>query len=132
MSGLERTMSGPGHIIGSEHRDAGTFCRDCDDANSLVRDRSRAENEPAADRKRTIRVLGCFICQYQALPRSRRAGWEKARLDSTAKGHGVKARTAVRLQRETTVMYGRMAERLQMGSRSHVSNLVYAKQKCKK
>lgn len=125
-------MSEPRQVIGSEYRDAGTFCWDCDDAKSLVRDRSRAENEPAADRKRTIRVLGSFICQYQALPRSRRAGWEKARLDSTAKGHGVKARTAGRLRRETTVSYGWIAERLRMGSRSHVSNLVYVKQKYKK
>jgi REP element-mobilizing transposase RayT len=59
----------------------------------------------------------------------RRAGWEEGRLGSTAKGHPVKVRVARRLRRETTVSHEWIAGRLRMGSRSHASNLVYAKRK---
>jgi hypothetical protein len=48
------------------------------------------------------------------------------------KVHEVKVRVALRLRSETTVSYGWIAGRLRMGSRSNASNLVYAKQKCKK
>jgi len=57
----------------------------------------------------------------------RRAGWEEGRLGWTAQGHPVKARAALRLRRETTVSHDCIAGRLRMGSRSHASNLVYAK-----
>ena len=59
----------------------------------------------------------------------RRTGWEEARLGSTAKGHPVKVRVASRLRQETTVSHEWIAGRLRMGSRSHASNLVYAKRK---
>jgi len=62
----------------------------------------------------------------------RKAGWEEEKLGSTPKGHKVKLRVALRLRAETTVTHGWLAERLQMGSHSNVSNLVYAKQKCQK
>jgi REP element-mobilizing transposase RayT len=62
----------------------------------------------------------------------RRAGWDEEKLESSPKGHRVKVRVAVRLRRETTVTYGWIAERLQMGSRSNASNLVYASPKCQK
>jgi putative transposase len=62
----------------------------------------------------------------------RQAGWTEERLGSTPKGHQVKMRVALRLRAETTVPYGWIGERLGMGSRSNVSNLVYASQKCKK
>jgi hypothetical protein len=61
----------------------------------------------------------------------RKAGWEEEKLGSTPKGHKVKVGMALRLRTATTVSYGWMAERLRMGSRSNVPNLVYAKQKCK-
>ena len=63
---------------------------------------------------------------------TRKAGCAEGRLDSSAKGHSVKVRVATRLGAETMVTYGWIAERLRMGSRSNASNLVYAKQKCKK
>ena len=59
----------------------------------------------------------------------RRTGWEEARLGSTAKGHPVKVRVASRLRQETTVSHEWIAGRLRMGSRSHASNVVYAKRK---
>src|SRR5688572_18138773 len=62
----------------------------------------------------------------------RRAGWAEAQLGSTAKGHKLKVRLAVRLRRDTMMPYEWIAARLQMGSRSNASNLVYAKQNCKK
>ena len=62
----------------------------------------------------------------------RKARWDESKLGSTPKGHRVKVRLALRLRAETTVSYGWMAQRLGMGSRSNVSNLVYAKQKCRK
>jgi REP element-mobilizing transposase RayT len=61
-----------------------------------------------------------------------KAGWQEEKLGSTPKGHKLKVRVALRLRAETTVTYGWIADRLKMGSRSNVSNLVYAKQKCKK
>ena len=54
-------------------------------------------------------------------------GWEEAQLGSTPMGHKVKVRVAQRLQRETTVPYGWVTERLKMGSRSHVSSLEYGR-----
>jgi hypothetical protein len=61
-----------------------------------------------------------------------KARWGEGKLGSSPKGHKVKVRMALRLWRATTVSYGWIAERLRMGSRSNVSNLVYAKQNCKK
>ncbi|MCU0772105.1 MAG: hypothetical protein MUE94_10120, partial [Verrucomicrobia bacterium] len=61
----------------------------------------------------------------------RKAGWKEEKLGSTAKGHQVKVRMALRLRAETTVSYGWIAERLRMGSRSNASNLVYAKRNVK-
>jgi len=62
----------------------------------------------------------------------RTAGWSEGRLASSAKGHRVKVRVALRLRAETTVTYEGIARRLGMGSRSNVSNLVYAKHNCNK
>ncbi len=59
----------------------------------------------------------------------RRAGWTEARLESSPKGHRVKMRLALRLRAETTVTYEWIARRVGMGSRSNVSNLVYARRK---
>jgi REP element-mobilizing transposase RayT len=62
----------------------------------------------------------------------RKARWDEARLGTTLKGHRIKVRVALRLRAETTVTYEWIAQRLEMGSRSNASNLVYAKQKCRK
>ena len=70
--------------------------------------------------------------ERMVLEELRQAGWEEARLASSPKGDRVKVRVALRLRRETTVAYEWIARRLRMGSRSSVSNLVYARQKCKK
>jgi REP element-mobilizing transposase RayT len=62
----------------------------------------------------------------------RQAHWSEEKLDATPKGHRLKVRLALRLRSETTVSYQWIAERLRMGSRSNVSNLVYANRKCEK
>ena len=62
----------------------------------------------------------------------RTAGWSEGRLASSAKGHRVKVRVALRLRAETTVTYEWIARRLGMGSRSNASNLVYAQGNCRK
>ncbi len=62
----------------------------------------------------------------------RKARWTEARLESSPKGHRVKVRLALRLRAETTVTYEWIARRVGMGSRSNVSNLVYARRKCRK
>jgi hypothetical protein len=61
----------------------------------------------------------------------RQSRWSEEKLPSTPKGHRIKVRLALRLRSETTVSYQWIAERLRMGSRSNVSNLVYANNKCK-
>ena len=62
----------------------------------------------------------------------RKARWTEARLESSPKGHRVKVRLALRLRAETTVTYEWIGRRVGMGSRSNVSNLVYARRKCRK
>jgi hypothetical protein len=79
---------------------------------------SYGEERWASEVERVERVVREELC---------RAGWDEARLGSTAKGPPVKVRAALRRRRETTVTYGWIAERLQMGSRSNVSNLVYGR-----
>ena len=51
------------------------------------------------------------------------------RLTTTPEGHAVKVRLFSRLRRESTANYEWLAKRLNMGSRSYASNLVYAGQK---
>jgi len=53
-------------------------------------------------------------------------------LASTPEGHQVKVRVALRLREETVVTDGWIAERLGVGNRSNVSNLVCVKRKCQK
>jgi hypothetical protein len=53
-------------------------------------------------------------------------------LGSTPKEHKVKVRVAMRLRAQTTVSHGWIAKRLGRGSWSNTSDLVCAKQKCKK
>ena len=55
-----------------------------------------------------------------------KAGWPENRLLSTPKGHPLKVKIGIRLRNQTTVTYKWIGQRLNMGSPSHVSNLIYA------
>lgn len=55
-----------------------------------------------------------------------RRGVRERDLKRLAKGDEVKVAVAVRLRRETTMSFGWIAARLEMGSRSYTQNLVYA------
>jgi REP element-mobilizing transposase RayT len=59
----------------------------------------------------------------------RRRGWSEADLLERAKGDKEKVAMAARLRRETTMTFKWAAERLAMGSWSHVSNLLAAARK---
>jgi hypothetical protein len=53
-----------------------------------------------------------------------RLGWDDAELRARRKGHGAKVMPARRLRRETAVSLKCIAQRLQMGSWTYVSNLL--------
>ena len=55
----------------------------------------------------------------------RAAGWSEERLAKERKGHAVKVELAVRLRRETTLSLKWIAEKLRMGTWTHVSFLLH-------
>jgi len=55
----------------------------------------------------------------------RRARWTEADLGRRRKGDGRKLRIALRLRRETTMTLSWIAQRLQMGTKTHLSHLLY-------
>ena len=55
----------------------------------------------------------------------RKLGWQEAQLDSRRKGDPGKLKIALRLRQETTMTLAWIAERLQMGTRTHLSHLLY-------
>jgi len=59
----------------------------------------------------------------------KRLGWRKADLVRHAKGHARKVRIANRLRRETTMTLQWIAERLNMGTKTHLAHLLYWKQR---
>jgi hypothetical protein len=61
----------------------------------------------------------------------KRLGWVEGELTRQRKGHTHKVALARRLRAETTMSLAWIAERLQMGSWSYVSQPVENKQKCK-
>lgn len=64
----------------------------------------------------------------------KKAGWDSERLKSERKSHPVKVELAEQLRRETTMTLSWIAERLFMGTWTHVSNLLRPslKRKCVK
>ena len=59
----------------------------------------------------------------------KRLGWRKADLVRHAKGHARKVRIASRLRWETTMTLQWIAERLNMGTKTHLAHLLYWKQR---
>ena len=61
------------------------------------------------------------------------AGWRKARkeadLKTRPKGDPVKVASAARLRAETTMTVGWIAERLAMGTRGYLNNLLYRRRR---
>ena len=58
----------------------------------------------------------------------RRLGWSEKRLQAERKGDVRELRMAARLQRETTMTLEWIAGRLRMGTRTHLSRLLYWRQ----
>ena len=58
-----------------------------------------------------------------------RAGWDSEALRQAGKGDERKVRLAARLRKETTMSLKWIAHHLEMGSWTHVSNLLVAKRK---
>ncbi|MGD0539482.1 MAG: transposase [Verrucomicrobiota bacterium] len=58
-----------------------------------------------------------------------RRGWQQAELKTRRKGDPVKVALAARLRAETTLTVGWIAERLAMGTRSHLNHLLYRQRK---
>ena len=59
----------------------------------------------------------------------KKVGWRKADLVRHAKGHARKVRIASRLRRETTMTLQWIAERLSMGTKTHLNHLLYWQQR---
>ena len=55
----------------------------------------------------------------------RKLRWGEAELGRKRKGDPVKLRMALRLRRETTMTLSWIAQRLHMGTRTHLSHLIY-------
>ena len=55
----------------------------------------------------------------------RRARWAEADLGRRRKGDGRKLKMALRLRRETTMTLSWIAQRLQMGTKTHLAYLLY-------
>ena len=59
----------------------------------------------------------------------KRRRWKEADLKTQAKGDPTKLALAARLRAETTMTVGWIAERLEMGTRSHLNHLLYRRRK---
>jgi hypothetical protein len=55
----------------------------------------------------------------------KKAGWSEDHLSRHRKGDRQKVRMALRLRRETTMTLGCIAGQLQMGTKTHLSHLLY-------
>jgi hypothetical protein len=55
----------------------------------------------------------------------KRLGWREADLEQRAKGDGEKLKLALRLREETTVTVKWIAQRLRMGTWTHLNHLLY-------
>jgi len=59
----------------------------------------------------------------------KRGRWQEADLNTRPKGDPVKVSLAARLRAETTMTVGWIAERLAMGTRGYLNNLLYRRRK---
>ncbi len=55
----------------------------------------------------------------------KKLGWKEADLEARRKGDPEKVRMALRLRAETTMTLGWIAQALQMGTKTHLSHLLY-------
>ena len=54
-----------------------------------------------------------------------RLGWSQRELNQRRKGDPKKVRMALRLRQQTTMTYAWIAERLRMGTKTHLAHLLY-------
>ncbi len=59
-------------------------------------------------------------------------GWTERTLEEKPKGDAKKVRVAERLRRDTTMTLEWIAERLRMGTKTHLSHLLYWRNRGKK
>ena len=59
--------------------------------------------------------------------RLKRLGWNEADLEARAKGDRQKLKLAVRLRKETTVTAQWIAQRLHLGTWTHLNHLLYGR-----
>jgi len=80
------------------------------------------------DRQKFLSTLGdaCVKTEWQMGRGLERLGWDEVQLRARPKGHRSKVRLARRLRQETTMSLKWIAERLQMGTWTYVSNLLNA------
>ena len=90
-------------------------------------DRREPIFQDAADRVRFLETLGeaCAKTVWQVQAELRRLRWSAASLAQRRKGDPDKVQVARRLRTETTMTLSWIAERLQMGTKTHVAHLLY-------
>ena len=78
------------------------------------------------DRQKLLATLGeaCAKTEWQAGRELERLGWDEDQLRARPKGHRSKVMLARRLRQETTMSLKWIAQRLQMGTWTYVSNLL--------
>jgi hypothetical protein len=78
------------------------------------------------DRQKFLTTLGeaCVKTEWQMGRGLERLGWDEVQLRARPKGHRSKVMLARRLRQETTMSLKWIAERLQMGTWTYVSNLL--------
>src|ERR1035437_8306919 len=78
------------------------------------------------DRQKFLATLreACVKTEWQMGRELERLGWDEVQLRARPKGHRSKVMLARRLRQETTMSLKWIAERLQMGTWTYVSNLL--------
>jgi hypothetical protein len=78
------------------------------------------------DRQKFLSTLAeaCAKTEWQMARELERLGWDEVQLQARPKGHRSKVMLARRLRQETTMSLKWIAERLQMGTWTYVSNLL--------
>jgi hypothetical protein len=73
----------------------------------------------------TEQTFSVWCARFSVSEEMRRLGWREADLERHRKGDRLKVKIARRLRQETTMMLKWMADRLKMGTWTHVANRLY-------
>ena len=72
-----------------------------------------------------VRESAVVLAERLVAAEMERLGWTEQTLAERRKGDAAKVALAQRLRRETTMTVGWIAERLKMGTRTHLTHLLY-------